>query len=77
MRVDLTPHNRDLLLELVDSEIREIGPEIRHTDHCDYRDELRAKRRELRDLHALLAHALPESTHGAAETDSRGLLGSP
>ena len=49
MFVELTSEQRDLLLQLVDAAVRELGPEIRHTDNAAYRDDLREQRRALRE----------------------------
>jgi hypothetical protein len=50
MNVQLTEEERDILIRLVRREIAELGPEIRHTDAADYRDELRAHKRILQEL---------------------------
>ncbi len=72
MHVELNVSQRDLLLHLVDVAAREIGPEIRHTDSSRFRDDLRAQRAELRELHTLLSVA----QEGRAN-DARGLVGTP
>jgi hypothetical protein len=74
MHVDLTPLQRDMLLQLVDEAVREIGPEIRHSDRRDYRDDLKLRRRELRQLH----DALVASAMAAARDASTGdMIGTP
>ncbi len=50
MIVELTAEERDILRSLISREIADLGPEIRHTDHSDYRDELKAEKRMLRHL---------------------------
>jgi hypothetical protein len=50
MNVQLTEEERDILMRLVRREISELGPEIRHTDAAEYRDELRAYKRILQEL---------------------------
>ena len=73
MHVDLNPEERDLLLHLVDVAIRDIGPEIRHTDSRSYRDDLREQRRDLQHLHEMLAAAGPR----AGERAVPDLFGTP
>lgn len=55
MHVELTSDQRDLVLQLVDAALRDIGPEIRHTTSREYKDDLRDHRRSLQDLHTLLS----------------------
>jgi len=55
MRVELTPQECELLLELVDSALREIGPQIHHTLTSEYKDHLKAQRRDLQRLQARLS----------------------
>ena len=55
MSVDLTQHERDLLVQLLDSALREIGPEIRRTQTYDYKDDLKEQRRTLRQLRERLS----------------------
>ena len=50
MSVELTQQERDLLTQLVDSALREIGPEIRRTMTYDYKDDLKKQRQTLRRL---------------------------
>ena len=50
MLVELTPEQREVLLTLVEREISDLGPEIRHTTTRAYRDDLKAHKRALRDL---------------------------
>lgn len=54
MIVELTPEQRDLLLRLVNIELDEIGPEIRHSFRGSVREELRDERRQLGGLRDLL-----------------------
>lgn len=55
MRVDLNPDQRELLLRLLDGAIRDLGPEIRHTDDSGLKDDLREQRRDLWHVRELLA----------------------
>ncbi len=50
MLIDLNEEERNLLRMILAHEVSELGPEIRHTDRQDLRDELRAKKRLLRQL---------------------------
>ncbi len=60
MNIEVSPKERDLLLELVDAACREIGPEIRRTRTFTYKDDLKEQRRTLRHLHDQLAAATPQ-----------------
>lgn len=71
MLIDLTSGQRDLLLQLVDAALRDIGPEIRHTTTSSYKDDLKAHRRELQRLRQLLAAEAP------AAAGSADLVGTP
>ena len=73
MHFDITPDQRNLLLQLVDEAMRDIGPEIRHTDSHEFRDDLKLRRTSLRDLHALLV----QQGLAAADSDTNGLWGTP
>jgi hypothetical protein len=55
MIVELTREQRDQLLELVNLELLEIGPEIRHTTRRNFRDDLKEQRRVLTSLRDLLS----------------------
>ncbi len=55
MHIEITPGQRELLLELVNDEVNELGPEIHHTTRQAYREDLRDRRRVLLSLRALLA----------------------
>jgi len=55
MIVELTREQRDQLLELVNLELLEIGPEIRHTSRRNVRDDLKEHRRVLTSLRDLLS----------------------
>jgi hypothetical protein len=57
MFVQLTPLQRDALVQLVDEALEELGPEIHHTMTRDYKDDLKTQRRDLRTLRDLLASA--------------------
>ncbi|NLX14249.1 MAG: hypothetical protein GXY44_11430 [Phycisphaerales bacterium] len=50
MIVELTDEERDILRSLISREIADLGPEIRRTDHFDYRDELKIEKHMLRHL---------------------------
>ena len=50
MIVELTPEEREVLLTLVEREIADLGPEIRHTDTKTYREDLKAQQRTLKNL---------------------------
>ncbi len=60
MHVELSRQQRDLLLQIVDSAIRELGPEIRHTATSSFKDALKDERRELRTVRELLAQETPD-----------------
>lgn len=59
MIVELTDEQRDLLADLIDREIAQLGPEIRHTDAASYRAELKADRHVLREIRAHLEKPTP------------------
>lgn len=59
MMIDLTPEEREVLLKLVEREIGELGPEIRHTTTRTYREDLKAQQRTLRNLFEHLREPLP------------------
>lgn len=50
MIVDLTPEEREVLLGLVDREITELAPEIRHTRTQTYREDLKTQQQTLKEL---------------------------
>jgi hypothetical protein len=50
MNVQLTEEERSILVRLMQREIAELGPEIRHTDAADYRDDLKTYRHQLQEL---------------------------
>jgi hypothetical protein len=54
MSIELSPDQRDRLLQLVDAAIEELGPEIHHTMTRTYKDDLKSQRRELYALRDLL-----------------------
>lgn len=64
MVIELTPEKRDLLLELVDAALGEIGSEIRHTMTSSYKDDLKARKRVLLGLHELLRGGPPVGAPG-------------
>ncbi len=57
MLVQLTPQQRDVVLQLIDSAMLELGPEIHHTITRAYKEDLKEQRRELRALRDLLGSA--------------------
>ncbi len=50
MTLELTDEEYALVTRLVEREVAELGPEIRHTDTRSFRDELKARKRTLRHL---------------------------
>ncbi len=54
MPIELTPQQQAVLLELVNRELLEIGPEIHHTWTSDYRKSLKDERHVLLELRDLL-----------------------
>lgn len=50
MILELTSEERDALVSLVQREISDLGPEIRHTMTADYREELKRDRQLLMRL---------------------------
>ncbi len=50
MILELTPQERDMLVEMIAREISDLGSEIHHTDSRDYREDLKARRKLLQDL---------------------------
>ena len=50
MLLELTNQERDLLARLIQRELDELGPEIHHTVRRDYREDLKAERRQLTEL---------------------------
>lgn len=50
MKIEMPPEERDLLIALVEREISDLGPEIRHTDVRRYRDELKVEKQTLVDI---------------------------
>jgi hypothetical protein len=69
MRIDLSEEERSLLRMLIANEVSDLGPEIRHTDRMELRDELRAKKRTLRQLFDRLRAGEPAGTPSAAEEE--------
>ena len=57
MSVELTRQEREMLRQLVDSALREIGSEIRRTRTYTYKDDLKQQRRTLLRLRERLARA--------------------
>jgi len=61
MMPDLTPEEREILLELLSRELSDLGPEIHHTDDREYREELKQRREAIRQLMRRL-EVLPTSS---------------
>jgi hypothetical protein len=61
MLADLTLQERELILELLTRELSDLGPEIRHTDDREFRDELRERRDVVRHLTERLEALQPTS----------------
>jgi hypothetical protein len=59
MIIELSEKEREELTHLLQREIADLGPEIRHTDHAEYRDELRVHKKELRSLLDKLTNRQP------------------
>lgn len=51
MNVQITEEERSILARLMQREIADLGPEIRHTDAADYRDDLKDHKYKLQQLH--------------------------
>lgn len=51
MNVQITEEERSILARLLQREIGDLGPEIRHTDAADYRDDLKDYKHKLQQLH--------------------------
>ncbi len=62
MPIELTPQQRAILLELVNRELMEIGPEIHHTWTSAYRATLKDERHVLLEVRDLLADALADAS---------------
>ena len=50
MHIELSTEERDMLVRLIEREIHELGPEIRHTQTSSYRDDLKGDKQALRKL---------------------------
>jgi hypothetical protein len=59
MMIDLTPEEREMLLTLVEREIVDLGPEIRHTRTQTYREDLKAQQQTLRSIFQHLREPQP------------------
>jgi len=55
MNLHVTEEERGILARLIHREMSDLGPEIRHTDAADYREELKAYRDRLHTLSDRLA----------------------
>jgi hypothetical protein len=63
MDLDLDETEATALLEVIDSAIADLSPEIADTDNAEYRSMLRQRRELLRSIQAKLA-ALTQATPG-------------
>ena len=68
MMIDLNGTELDVLVRLVDEAIDGIGPEIHHTRTSEYKDDLKAQRLLLRNLHDRQATTAP-ITRGETASD--------
>jgi hypothetical protein len=59
MVIELTPEEREVLVALVEREISDLGPEIRHTRTQTYREDLKVQQQTLRDLFKHLREPQP------------------
>ncbi len=59
MNIELTPEEREVLLTLVEREISELVPEIRHTRTQTYREDLKARQKALQSLFRHLREPQP------------------
>lgn len=50
MYVELEPQEKDLLVELVEARLREIGPEIRRSRDSKFHDQMQEQQRALQQL---------------------------
>jgi hypothetical protein len=50
MNLELTERERTVLADLLEREIADLGPEIRHTDLRSYREDLKTRKQMLREL---------------------------
>jgi hypothetical protein len=76
MLVNLTLEQRDLLLQLLNAAIEELGPEIHHTMTSTYKEDLREQRRELETLrHFLSGAVMPPTQTGESAAASAESLG--
>jgi hypothetical protein len=57
MTLELTPRDGELLREILEHELRKLGPEIRHTDSRAFREELKRRYDELESLRERLEPA--------------------
>ena len=57
MTIELTPDEVTALRELIERELSDLNPEIRHTNTTAVREQLRAYREALNDLRSKLAAA--------------------
>lgn len=74
MLVQLTPQQRDVLVQLVDEALEELGPEIHHTMTRTYKDDLKERRRDLHALREVLSSAEPAGIGSATtSSDTRGM----
>ena len=51
MVIELSNEECQMLKQLLDAAIRDLGPEIRHTMTHDYKDDLKAQKRTVQQLY--------------------------
>ena len=66
MIIELSEQERLALIDLVEHEIAELGPEIRHTDTRTYREDLKARKHAMRLLREHLEPFKPEPTQATS-----------
>ena len=62
MLIELTDHERNLLLDLLSLELNELQPEIRRASGREYRGSLRERRELARHLDDRLREQIPAAT---------------
>ncbi len=50
MNIDLSPEEVEMLKDLIEERITELGPEIHHTSTHAYKESLKAQRDQLADM---------------------------
>jgi hypothetical protein len=57
MTIELTKNECQVLEQLLDAAIRDLGPEIRHTMTSDYKEDLKTHKRVLQGIYERLCAA--------------------